>query len=388
MSLLPALLLLLVGVRTREVKPLLLRTTGLVLFGPIALGVWAGEVEITRARSVAARHQTRVQLDLDALYRGAAARSGTPLDAAASAFSGGAFADGSELRVVRTSDEAAAASALTTLVGSRRGQPFVLEGRHGTKLDDGAAHFAYLELHGRDLLEVRAADAESAARRLAAQAVPSPPRSSLPLERPEAQTAPLPSWLVPTLYAVAHLLAFLLFLYWAAQVTSYVAAAARVPIPAEQLCARLLSLNEAGLPLLVSRGPGENVLTVAYRFADPEASSHRAILHLEPARNAVRVRELATHRGSPRSAEEARMQPIGVLDPTRPSSARRVAGAQLLASTISEQELAAVELVLDGARVEVTAPRGMELDSDRMLHLLCAIVTRSGYEWRPGLFFR
>ena len=72
-------------------------------------------------------------------------------------------------------------------------------------------------------------------------------------------------------------------------------------------------------------------------------------------------------------------------DPKRPGAAamwQTVAQA----TSIPPEKLNAVRLVLRDHTVELPRDSAAQMDSDSLVLLLCAITTRSGWNWQPRFF--
>jgi hypothetical protein len=152
------------------------------------------------------------------------------------------------------------------------------------------------------------------------------------------------------------------------------------------LVQRLQSLAAAGVPIDVAAGaaPGEWVVLLRLGLAN---RSHRVLLSIDERTRTVRVRErLGASGAAPRDADEAGMRTMGepAFDPARPD-AQRVSSRVAQTSMIDPARLQAVHLVLREGRAE-PAPQALATrDADELVTLLCALVTRSGYAWRPLL---
>jgi hypothetical protein len=64
------------------------------------------------------------------------------------------------------------------------------------------------------------------------------------------------------------------------------------------------------------------------------------------------------------------MQPIGTIEPTRPSTARAIFARKLLPTPITPEELAGFDVALAGRRVLVGEVMAARFDPDRMMLLL------------------
>ena len=117
---------------------------------------------------------------------------------------GAHFADGSELRLLRFESAEAAERYLDFIAAALQGRRERLGERPVLRLHQQV----WMERHGADLLELRAATAEQALARLQAQGLPAP-------STPEAAPADVPSyWPFALAYAGAQLLCLLAFVRW------------------------------------------------------------------------------------------------------------------------------------------------------------------------------
>ena len=117
---------------------------------------------------------------------------------------GANFADGSELRLLRFESAEAAERYLDFIAAALQGRPERLGERPVLRLHQQV----WMERHGADLLELRAASGEQALARLQAQGLPAP-------SAPEAVAAHEPSyWPFALAYSGAQLLSLLAFVRW------------------------------------------------------------------------------------------------------------------------------------------------------------------------------
>lgn len=175
-----AVLALALGSRA-DAQQYALRLVVATLMLPILLLFWAGSVDSDVPAAPAG-------LDEQALFRGAEAVQDTERSGALLTLRNGRFADGSELRLSRFADAEAARGYLAMLAQSMQTEPFAEAGRRGLRMLAGGvdtATWIVVEQHGRDLLELRAADRGAVLARLAAQGVPAP-RDDAPAARPAA----------------------------------------------------------------------------------------------------------------------------------------------------------------------------------------------------------
>jgi hypothetical protein len=124
---------------------------------------------------------------------------------------------------------------------------------------------------------------------------------------------------------------------------------------------------------------------VEYRFAPETGRRHHVFLHVDAQRGQVRVRERTNARGAaPKDERERDMRSLGEprFDPTRPD-AQKVWGKVAQTSILEPQQLEAVPLILRDDRAELPPEYVRSIDTDVMIYVLCAVVTRSGYTWQP-----
>ena len=195
-------------------------------------------------------------------------------------------------------------------------------------------------------------------------------------------------WLFFTAFALLHAALFVGAIFWLAAAVTHVGAAPGVAaVPASTLSQRLRSLAVAGVPLDVVRGERGGEWVVHLLLPVGEGRSHRLILRVDETMRTVQVRErLGAHAAAPRSADEASLRSLGdpAFDPTRPD-AQRVSSCVAQASMIDPAQLAATRLTLDCDRAlpATEALSTTATDTDAVVVLLCALVTRSGYAWQP-----
>jgi hypothetical protein len=217
------------------------------------------------------------------------------------------------------------------------------------------------------------------------------------------------------------LLAFLGGVVAMASSSTAIAAAPGIePVAAERLGTRLLSLAALSLPLRlgakVQRGTQPGQWELELRDPAMPERLHRVRLDIDAAAHHVVVRERLLSTGAvPSSADDASMRSVGdpAFEPARPQA--QWLGARTAQATIVEpDELASVKLQwgFDGGVAAVVLPPVMRDGSDdglrdaagsqerqpqhpdgalrdeaqAWLTLLAAVVTRSGYAWRPTLF--
>ena len=155
---------------------------------------------------------------------------------------------------------------------------------------------------------------------------------------------------------------------------------------AEGLGRRLRSLTALGLPLRVVAG--EQPGTWRVDLHDTPERAHCVLLSIDAAKRRVVVRERLGVMGAvPRDADEAAMRGIGdvAFDAARPR-ASQLHSRTAQATMIVPERLEAVTLQCAGDQVLHANAGGR--DAESTVTLLAALVTRSGYEWRPVLFAR
>lgn len=187
--------------------------------------------------------------------------------------------------------------------------------------------------------------------------------------------------------AALHALCFVGAVLWLGTRTTRVAPAANVtPVDATTLQARLLSLNATGAPLHVS-SPTANELIVVFQYPVPDRS-YRILLNLDSSAQQVRVRERASSNlATPLTPREKSMRAPGqpALDPTRPQ-AQKVSELVAQVTIIRPGDLAATQVAWQGTDVAVPAGFAAALDERGVVTLVCAVVTRSGWQWQPAFF--
>lgn len=197
-----------------------------------------------------------------------------------------------------------------------------------------------------------------------------------------------PVWPFATAATVLHAAAFVGFVMWAGgALTRVTADPSSAKASGATLAGRLLSVGSVGAPFDVeSRSAGE--IVVWYRYPEGEERSHAVILNLDQAKSQVRVRERVSANGArPKTAEEASLRGPAApyQDPARPR-ANRVYGTVAQTSPIDPARLRAMPVTFTGNRASLPAGFAPGLDEDGMVTLLCAVTTRSGWDWQPGFF--
>ena len=174
-ALVPALGLALLASPPRPARRYTLHLLAATAFLPVGLLFAAGALDL-EPRQPAAAH-----LDERALFDDATIVQDTDLSAAGVVLArSGAFADGSELRLMRFADTEAARHHVATLGQALGGEAFTEHGRRGVRLRNGVMPGALvlIEQHGGDVFELRARDLAGGLARLVQQQVPAATRSS------------------------------------------------------------------------------------------------------------------------------------------------------------------------------------------------------------------
>ncbi len=197
-----------------------------------------------------------------------------------------------------------------------------------------------------------------------------------------------PIWPFAAGAVILHAAAFTGFVMWAGSAFTHVTAEPSAVFAGPgMLERRLVSLNFAGAPLEAERG-GEGEVRIWFRYAAGEDRSHAVILKVDSARRRILVQERVSADGArPRNSGEANLRaPADLrLDPARPHAAR-VYGTVAQTTPVDLAKLKAVPVAFDGDRVSVPGSFASGLDEEGMVTLLCAVVTRSGWDWHPVFF--
>ena len=195
-------------------------------------------------------------------------------------------------------------------------------------------------------------------------------------------------WPFATGASIFHALAFAGTVMWVGTASTQVPAQPNtVAVSAETLLARLRSLSEISGPFDIT-SPAPHELVIWYRYPTGDERSLAVLLNLDGEKHQVRVRERESFQGArPKDSAEASMRALGdpVLDPTRPE-ASRVYGTVAQTRPIKLVSLTANPAILHERSVAVPAGFGAALDETGMVTLLCAVVTRSGWDWQPAFF--
>ncbi|QPF72188.1 hypothetical protein G8A07_04085 [Roseateles sp. DAIF2] len=352
-------------------RQVMLRLVCGVFMLPLLLLMWSSGLERTPARPAT---PPPPRLADEPLFAGALSQQRLP--AALLQGSGvllmrsAAFADGSELRLIRFADAPAARRYHAQLDALLRATP----------LD------ARLALYGADLLELRARSAALLQSRWQALALP----AASP-EMPSAPDAPpRPFWPLALAYLTLHIAFALGFLLWAGTATTRLP-----PVPGHAavtpalLGQRLHALARLGLPLGV-RQQADGLWRVEHRGL-AEGRSHAALLRLDATARRVQVRELLTaDAAAPQDEDEASLRGglcDAASDPARPR-ADRVWQRRVQTTLLDPERLAALRLKLSADRVALAPGSDLGFDGEGMLSLLAALVTESGWGWQPVFWFR
>lgn len=193
-------------------------------------------------------------------------------------------------------------------------------------------------------------------------------------------------WLFFSVCALAHVLVFVVAIWWlAAAVTRIEAVAVDGKIGKFMLGQRLQSLSTAGVAMDVAAGAQADDWVVKIRLPAVEGRSHRVLLSIDEAAGQVMVRErLGLAGAAPKDANEASMRSLGdsPFDPSRPD-AQAISGRSIQTTMIEPDKLAAAQLELSAATAHPVGAAPSEPEA--IVTLLCALVTRSGYAWQPVL---
>lgn len=353
-------------------RQVMLRLVACVFMLPLLLLMWGSG--LPRAPEAAAT-ATAARLPETRLFAGALAQQEVP--AAQLQGSGillmrsAAFADGSELRLIRFERAEAAQHYREQLAQVLR---------------DAAPPAPRLILHGADLLELRAGSPALLQAREQALDLPAPP----PAAPPPAESGPAPFWPFGLAFGTAHLAFALGFLLWAGTLTTRLPPLpGRAAVTPALLGQRLRALAQSGLPLAVAH-EGEGRWRVEHRGL-AAGRSHLALLRLDPQRRRVQVRELLTaDAAAPQDEDEACLRGSladPAFDPARPR-ASHVWQKMVQTTMLEPARLAALRPGLDGERVALPAGlRAQDLDGEGMVTLLAALVTGSGWTWQPVFWF-
>jgi hypothetical protein len=345
------------------------------LFLPIGLLFAAASLDLDPMQPRPAR------LDAQRLFAGAAVTADSDLSGAGIVLMrSGAFADGSEVRLMRFTEADGARQHVAMLAQALHGEPFAMQGRHGVRLRNGVLpdSLMLIERHGADVLELRARDVAGGLARLAWQQVPVP--------TPDATAASTPRWPFFVAAVLAHGLAFVALIVWGGRWTTRMPAApGAIAVNAAALRARLVSFAASPRApfTLVESSDARVIVDVPVG----PLRSHRIALALDAARREVGVTErIGVHGDRPRDAAEASLRSPGeaAFDPGRPD-ADRVWQTTWQATMIDPVRLAAVPLQPLALHAELPPAYAATLDGEGVVTALCALVTRSGWHWQPRL---
>lgn len=190
-------------------------------------------------------------------------------------------------------------------------------------------------------------------------------------------------------FIVLHLAGFAALVWQLAWLTTRIEAGPATPVSAAQLGQRLQSLLADRPHWRLARGATahEWVLDDA-PGGDASSRLYRVLLNIDPLRCEVQVREREGVSGAaPRNADEASMYSVGdeTVDAARPA-AQRVWSNRLMATIIDPARVAAMPLHIIDSHAQLAGSIGD--DSESLLALLAALVTRSGYAWQPVMMLR
>lgn len=190
-------------------------------------------------------------------------------------------------------------------------------------------------------------------------------------------------WLLA--FALCHVLVFLALVVWLASFATRIDAPPGVtPVGADVLRRRLATLCESAVPQAVARDAGGCQWLVDLHA---EGRTHRVLLEIDEHNRAVGVREfLGASGAAPHTEAERSLRAAGEpwFDPSRPEA--QATWSRTWQSTMIESErLARAALQFDLDRVVAVPGERSPIDGEALVTLLAAVVTRSGYAWRPQL---
>jgi hypothetical protein len=374
----------------RDARQAALNAIAATLALPLMLIFWAGSLD--PAPTLRAPF-AEAGLDADRLVAGARSVQDAPLqNHGIVLMRSAAFDDRSELRLTRFDDAELAAAHLLMLRDALQGEPYQLGERRMLRLGGPVLALVLLERHGADLLELRAANAEQALARLAQQQVPlvraALPSSAIAAQAPSITTTPAPldsGWLI-TIAMLLHLACCVALMFWAGHATTGVPAEPGVAaVPLARLRARVQSLA-APLGGVTLHEAEDGTLALAMRLG--ARREHRVSLRFDAAHQRVQVQEVLRVDGdAPADADEASMRDPGddLFDASRPE-AQRIWTHTRQTTMVLPQRLTAVPLTLFADEARLPPGHAERLDGEGLLTTLCALVTRSGWQWQPRFF--
>ena len=188
-------------------------------------------------------------------------------------------------------------------------------------------------------------------------------------------------------FLALHVVGFALLVWHLAWLTTRLEAGPAAPVPADLLAQRLQALLAASPEWRLAPGEAAHEWLVDSTEASAERS-HRVLLNIDETRREVQVRERESVTGAaPRNASEASMRTIGDerVDAARPD-AQRVWARRLMATILAPERVAATALRIEAGHAQLVGRIGGE--SESLLHVLAALITRSGYAWQPVMMLR
>ncbi|HKY89759.1 MAG TPA: hypothetical protein VJM11_01915 [Nevskiaceae bacterium] len=368
-----------------------------LMFGPALLLWWGLEQMPGPAPSSAPAPAVERPANLpESLFAGAITSGESSTEAMGLRYA--MFPDHYEVRLLRFNDAGQASRYREAMQSAQQARPFEAAGRSGLELmpTPSSPRVTIQEQHGADLLQVSGPDVPAITAWLAARGVPPPPRpgSWRPVTDDPGVPAPAglaANWPLAIAWCVVQVIAFLGVAAWLGVATTTVAPPKGVTAASEPvLRARIDALAELGLPLAIRSGEASGELVVDYRDPRGPKRAHRYALRFDAGTRVVRVREFEGAYGdAPRTAEEADMRP-GVVHPleARPyPPADKIWNAEVSASPITAEQLAAIPLrVAGGSGIEWPGD-ARTVDGDALGHALAAVITRSGWTWQPVFFW-
>jgi hypothetical protein len=189
-------------------------------------------------------------------------------------------------------------------------------------------------------------------------------------------------------FIVLHLAGFAALVWQLAWLTTRIEASQATPVSADRLGQRLQSLLADQAHWQLAPGGVRHEWLLDHTPPGEGTRLYRVLLNIDPLRCEVQVREREGVSGAaPRSAEEACMRSVGddTVDAARPT-AQRVWSQRLMATIIDPQRVAAEPLQIIGSHAQF--PGSIAADSESLLAVLAALVTRSGYAWQPVMMLK
>ncbi|MCX2860659.1 hypothetical protein OOZ63_02280 [Paucibacter sp. PLA-PC-4] len=175
-----------------------------LLMLPLLLLMWGSSLPGVVAEAPSPGHRLAETRLFDGAQTEQEIATGGPNPVGLTRMRGAHFADGSELRLLRFETAEAAERYLDFIAAALQGRRGLLGERPVLRLHQQL----WVERHGADLLELRAASAEQALARLHAQGLPAPSASEAATTRERSY------WPFALVYTGAQLLSLLVFVRW------------------------------------------------------------------------------------------------------------------------------------------------------------------------------